>query len=259
MKTVEKKQFRNRAIILVLIWILMLALCLSFLSVLLTIFRSDPQGETLLSASWAGYLVSRNTNANIQVTAINGSWTVPAVNNSVAAQYSSTWIGIGGQLDNTLIQVGTEQDTSGGNATYYAWYETLPGFSVRITTMSVSPGDVVVASLRLVDSATNRWVMQISDATTGQSFGKTTVYNSTLSSGEWIIEKPTVGNSLAHLAAFTTFNFTGCHLIANNNSGSISKFYFSRMEMTNALNAQLTSVSNLTDGENFSAKYLSSK
>jgi hypothetical protein len=230
---------------------------MSFLSVLSSIFASNPQGETISSESWAGYIDARNTNPNIQVTAINASWAVPSVLPSAGNEHSSVWIGVGGQLDDTLVQAGTEQDVSGLQVTYYAWYELIPSYAVRISAIAVSPGDIMVASLRLVDSSANRWNIEISDSTTGQYFGTTVTYNSTQSSGEWILERPTVSNNLSALADFGNLAFTGCHLTANDKSGTIKELYFVRIEMTNSANAQLTSVSNLsTDGTSFSVSYI---
>lgn len=254
-----KKRSLKRAIILIVTWVLLLVLFLSFLSILQSFFAHDPQGETILSQSWAGYIISRSDEPKVQVTAINASWVVPVVNASLAPDFASVWIGVGGQLDHTLIQVGTEQDAFNGSTTYYAWYELLPSFAVRIGTLAVSPGDVVVASLRLIDSAANRWSIQISDSTTRQYFGTAVTYNSTGSSGEWIIERPTVDNRLTALADFGRVSFSGCHLSSHNVSGSIKLFYYSRVEMTNnALTTQLTSVSTLTaDGTGFSVSYIS--
>jgi hypothetical protein len=252
----EKRKLRTRAVLLV-VWILLLVLSMFFLSILASLFASDPQGESISSLSWAGYIISRTTNAKVEVTAINASWAVPTIKASAGAGYSSVWIGIGGQLEKTLIQVGTEQDVTNGQETCYAWYELLPRFAVRLNTTAVSPGDVMVASISLVDSATNLWSIQISDITTMQDFRTTVVYNSARSSGEWIMERPTITNKLTTLADFGKVSFTGCHLNANNISGSISKFYFSRMEMTNSQNVQLTSVSSLTaNGTSFTTSYI---
>ena len=252
----ERRRLRNRAVFLVVVWILLLVLSLSFLSILLSIFANDPQGESISSFSWSGYIISRTTDPKVEVTAINASWAVPSVNTSSDVSYSSLWIGIGGQLEKTLIQVGTEQDVTTGQATYYAWYELLPSYAVALN-MTVSPGDMMVASISLVDPATNYWIIQISDATTGQGFSTTVVYNSTRSSGEWIMERPIIASRLTTLADFGNVTLTGCHLNANNISGSISKFYFSRLEMTNSQNVQLTSVSSLTaNGTSFVIGYI---
>ena len=253
----ERRRLRNRAVFLVVVWILLLVLSLSFLSILLSLFASNPQGESISSLSWSGYIVSRTTDAKVEVTAINASWVVPAVNAYEGTSFSSMWIGIGGQLEKTLIQVGTEQDVTTGQGTYYAWYELLPSYAVRLNTIFVSPGDVMFASISLVDSATNQWRIQINDTTTGQNFSTTVIYNSARSSGEWIMERPIIASRLATLADFGNLTFTGCYLSANNISGPISKFYFSRLEMTNSQNVQLTSVSSLTaNGTSFVISYV---
>ena len=173
---------------------------------------------------------------------------MPAINATSASEFSSVWIGVGGQLDKTLIQAGTEQDAVGGRVTYYAWYELLPNFAVRIDTISVSPGDVMVASLRLIDSNASRWNIEVSDSTTGQYYGTSVFYNSTGFSGEWTVEKPTVNDRLTTLAEFNTVTFNGCYLDANNVLGPIKAFYYSRIYMTDSMNVQLTSVSNLAAG-----------
>lgn len=233
-------------------------LSLSSLSYLLSIFEHNPQGESIASESWSGYIVSKSNDPRLQVTGINASWIVPAIGYSLAAEYSSVWIGIGGQLDNTLIQAGTEQDVSGGQTKYYAWYELLPNYAVRITTLAPSPGDIMVASLRLVDPASNQWNIQISDSTTGQYFGTTVYYNSTRSSGEWIIERPTINSKLAMLADFGNVTFSGCHLNSNNSPEPINTYYFSIIDMTDSLDIPLTSVSRVADsGESFSVTYIS--
>ena len=56
--------------------------------------------------NWSGYADTGPT-----FTAINAQWTVPTVQPSQSAEYSSTWIGVDGYVggDNSLIQTGTSQ------------------------------------------------------------------------------------------------------------------------------------------------------
>ncbi len=185
---------------------------------------------------------------------------MPKVNALAGNGYSATWIGIGGQLDKSLIQVGTEHDVVNGEDTYTAWYELLPSFAVRLTSIAVSPVDTMIASINLVNSDTNQWSIQISDATSGQAFSRNVVYNSTRSSGEWIVERPNINNQTSTLADFGNITFTGCHINVNNVTGSIAKFSSSKIEMANSKNAKLTSVSALTDkGSSFTVSYLAGK
>ncbi len=256
----EKRKFRTRTVILILIWVLLLVLSLSLLSILASLFASNPQGQIILSTSWAGCIIPKNSNPHFEVIAVNASWIVPKVNVSSGNDDSSAWIGIGGELDKTLIQVGTEQDVVNGQGTYSAWYELLPSFAVRLTSITVSPGDTMVASINLVNSATNEWSIQISDATTGRAFSNNVFYNSTRPSGEWIVERPTVNKQITALADFGNITFTGCHINVNYATGPIAKFSFTKIQMTNSQNAKLTSVSTLTaSGSSFTVSYLAGK
>jgi len=233
-------------------------LSLSLLSILASLFASYPQSVS--SLSWAGYIISKNSNSHFEIMGVNASWIVPKVNVSSGDGYSSAWIGIGGQLDKTLIQVGTEQDVVNGQDTYTAWYEVLPSFAVRLTSIAVSPGDTMIASINLVNSDTNQWSLQISDATTVQAFSQNVVYNSTRSSGEWIVERPTINNQIGTLADFGNITFTDCHVNVNNATGPIAKFSFSKIQMANSKNTELTSVSALTaGGSSFTVSYLAGK
>lgn len=254
----EKRRLRTRAVLLILIWVLLLILSLSLLSFLAALFTSTPQGVS--SLSWAGYTIEKNSNPQFEVIGVNASWTVPKVNVSAGDGYSSAWIGIGGELDKSLIQVGTEHIVVNGQDTYTAWYELLPTFAVRLTSIAVSPGDTMIASINLVNSDTNQWSIQISDATSGQAFSRNVVYNSTRSSGEWIVERPNINNQTRTLGDFGNITFTGCHINVNNVTGSIAKFSSSKIEMANSKNAKLTSVSALTDkGSSFTVSYLAGK
>ncbi len=256
----DKRKFRTRASILVVIWVILLVLSLLLLSILFSLFASNPESESISSLSWAGYITTKNANPQFEVVGISSSWTVPTLNDTAATGYSSAWIGIGGQLDKTLIQAGTEQDVVNGQENYYAWYELLPSFAIQLRTLTVSPGDTIVASINLVNPGTNQWSIQISDTTTGQTFGRDVLYNSTRSSGEWIVERPTINGQVSQLSNFGNTTFSNCRIDVSNITGSITKFPFSKIEMADSQSAPLTSVSNLSpDGSSFTVSYLANK
>jgi hypothetical protein len=238
---------------------MLLLIIFSFLTVLVGIFNSNPEGRTIISLSWAGYTISKGYNTHLGVTNIEASWTVPQVNTSASDGFSSAWIGVGGQTDKTLIQVGTEHDLINGQETYRAWYEMLPNFAVTINDFTIAPGDIIAASLTLIDSNTNIWKIKLNDITNEQSFNLNVNYNSTLSSGEWIVERPSISNQISNLCDFGSITFSNCQLNLNNVHGPVGNFSYSRIQMTNQLNDPLASVSTLSsDGMGFTANFVSS-
>ena len=240
-----------------MIWILLLASSLYLLRVLLAAFVNNPQG--LISADWSGYLVTSSGNSQGEVVGINASWTVPRIGVFSSDAYSSAWIGIGGHSEKTLIQTGTEQDSVNGQEYYSAWYEMLPANAVRINTISVSPGDVMTASINLVNSDTHQWAIRIYDVTKGQGFYRTFIYNSSRLSAEWVVERPHVNNQITSLANFGTIKFNSAYAKIGDTVATIGDFRYSQVIMTTDLSLQLTSVSSLgNDGGSFNVTYLTS-
>jgi hypothetical protein len=246
-------------VFLIVIWILLLTSSLYFLEVLLAVF-SDSQGLALLSTNWAGYIVTPNLeNPSDQVIGINASWIVPEITVFSSNAYSTAWIGIGGFADRTLIQTGTEHNSLNGQEYYSAWYELLPDEMIRIDTIKVSPGDLITASITLVNSEINQWAIRIQDITSGQGFCQTFIYDSWRSSAQWIVERQSVGGNITPLANFGTITFIDSYVKVGDNIGSITGFSHSQIIMTTDLSKQLTSVSPLgADGASFSVTYLAS-
>ncbi|OLC19545.1 MAG: hypothetical protein AUH33_05495, partial [Chloroflexi bacterium 13_1_40CM_68_21] len=130
------------------------------------------------SFNWSGYVQGR-LEKNTTFHSIAVSWSVPTARPHRAgeAEYSSSWIGIGGGCldtsckltDATLIQAGIGHDVdASGRADYYAWWEAIPVPLVR-TGLRVHPGDRVHVT-----------------------FSLTLPYASTHGSAEWVIETPVV-------------------------------------------------------------------
>lgn len=253
----KRKKFKVCVVLLVMIWILLLASSLYLLRVLLAAFVNNPQG--LISADWSGYLVTSSGNSQGEVVGINASWTVPRIGVFSSDAYSSAWIGIGGHSEKTLIQTGTEQDSVNGQEYYSAWYEMLPADAIRINTISVSPGDVMTASINLVNSDTHQWAIRIYDVTKGQGFYRTFIYNSSRLSADWVVERPHVNNQITSLANFGTIKFNSAYAKIGDTVATIGDFRYSQVIMTTDLSLQLTSVSSLgNDGGSFNVTYLTS-
>jgi hypothetical protein len=147
------------------------------------------------SSNWSGYAITGSG-----LSAATGSWVVPAVSASRKATYSSSWVGIDGFNNSSLIQTGTEQDYYNGSAHYDAWWEILPAAETVISSISVHPGDVFSASV--TKGSGSSWTITITDNTTRASFTTTQTYTGPQTSAEWIQEAPTVGGRVAPLAHY---------------------------------------------------------
>jgi hypothetical protein len=146
------------------------------------------------STNWSGYAAARGP-----YTQISASWVVPAPGATAGPSYSSTWIGIDGFDNTSLIQVGTEQDYV-ARARYYAWWEILPSAESRIGGLAVAGGDRMTASI--TRAAGGAWTISLLDRTSGQSFAITQTYSGPLGSAEWMVEAPNVGSRPAELARY---------------------------------------------------------
>ena len=181
------------------------------------------------SPNWSGYAVPRKAGA---VTAVSGSWTVPAIT-TTGNHYASAsiWVGIDGYTNSTVEQTGTFSQISDGTATYYAWYEMFPRAGVTITKATdangnsmaavVQPGDAITASVTYIGSGqftstiTDSTINAATKATTENWHFSITESNSKAkrASAEWIVE----GTSII-LPNFGTVTFTGAfgHDLRNN-------------------------------------------
>jgi autotransporter-associated beta strand protein len=179
--------------------------------------------DTAYSRNWSGYYASAPSESSF--TDIQSTWVIPTVQaSSSGTTYSADWVGFDGATDGTVEQCGTSGDiTSGGTATYYAWYEFYPANEIEVS-LAVHAGDVMTAEITyepLESSAGNyAYYFDLDDTTTNKAFSETidTSSSDNRSSAEWIAEAPTVGGSQANLANFGTVTFSGD--VAALNSGS---------------------------------------
>lgn len=190
---------------------------------LLHIAKPKGSAHAAQSNNWFGYNQGTLEQGGKQFHSITGDWVVPTATQHTAGQdeASSDWIGIGGGCldaactvgDNTLIQTGTEQDVTGGQASYSAWYELIPAPSLSISSITVHPGDHMHASISETLSGANVWNITLQDVTTGKLFSTTVPYSSTHATAEWIEETPltfgTGGAGLAALPNLTKVPFSG--------------------------------------------------
>ncbi len=154
-----------------------------------------------VSSNWAGQVATGAT-----FSAVGGDWTVPSVQTSETAEYSGTWIGIDGATNDSLIQVGTAQDSDSNGTSYNAWYEIYPAPPVTIPDTTVAPGDTIVASI--VQSTPGTWTISIGDLARGWLISNPYAYDGPGASAEWIEEAPNVDGSQSTLADFGSTGFT---------------------------------------------------
>jgi hypothetical protein len=155
------------------------------------------------STNWSGYAVTGSS-----FTKALGSWTVPSVNCSQTPNtYSSFWVGIDGWTSTTVEQTGTDSDCNGSSPSYYAWYEFYPNPSILISSVPVSPGNHISASVTYSGST---FTITLTNESTGKSYSKNgTVRRAARSSAEWIAEAPCCTNSggILPLSDFGTVDF----------------------------------------------------
>jgi hypothetical protein len=166
------------------------------------------------STNWGGYVgVSSLINPlKNSVSAVYGSWIVPAIKASVNSSYSAIWIGIDGYNSSTVEQIGTGHDYINGVAQHYAWFEMYPGGSFLINNFPVNVGDVISASVEYTSN--NIFILRLYNDTKKVSFTVPTSYTTLSSpadrsSAEWIVEAPYF-NGILPLANFSTDYMWGC-------------------------------------------------
>jgi hypothetical protein len=254
----ERRWSWTARLLIAIFWILSLVASLFLILPFVSSLFPPSSPPYLISLDWSGYVVvSDLQNPQPVFEGVNASWIVPQVTPTQEDSFSATWIGIGGQLDGTLIQAGTEQDFLSGTPTYSAWYELLPVDSVTISTINVSPGDRISASISLLDSSMNEWSIEIEDLTNGQGFKSNVYYSSSRLSADWIVERPTVNNILSTLADFGSITFTNSGTTTNAASQPISAFPFTQEIMHDRQNNPLVTVSPLnSDGTGFTVSNL---
>ncbi len=221
---------------------------------------STPLSKPRISTdvNWGGYAVATNFSQPLPVvTEVSASWVVPQVKASATDTFLAIWVGIGGTFGNTLIQVGTEQDSLNGQPTYYAWYELLPTPSVPIFSVAISPGDKVLATVKLLDSATNQWSIYIINLSNQESFNQTFSYTSSQLSAEWIVERPTVNGKFRALADFGQISMSNCTLTLNGVSGDLADFNYVKTVLVNQQRIPLLKISDVgNDKASFTVSYL---
>ena len=169
--------------------------------------------------NYSGYQVS---GPDFTFDYIYGSWSVPSTTNEGGFWTTATsalWVGLGGYGGASIVQAGTEQDTSSRfwveSSAYYAWYEWYPGDNQQqISNFPVDPGDQITTWVWQSDA--NGYFMpdgpyahfMVYDATTNNlaivpPFQRPyNVSGGNEKQAEWILERPAINGSLVDLANY---------------------------------------------------------
>jgi hypothetical protein len=158
-------------------------------------------------------------------------------------------------------QTGTASQCFEGVLQYYAWYEFYPAGSVVISSLTVSPGNVIQAWVKYSGGLFTTF---IKDVTTGQSFtsAPTAVAGAQESSAEWITESPFGAIGVLELPSFGTVSFTGGVATISGvtkpigtSSGTVYSLTMVDFPAGSPIKATVSALS--TSGKNFSVKYAS--
>jgi Peptidase A4 family len=167
------------------------------------------------SYNWSGsadYLITNLAN----IEAIYTYFVVPQAHQRYGYctggwDYSSIWPGIDGFYASAdVLQGGVEVDSLcfNGNMSqsfYSAWVEWYPNYETRVSYPEVHPGDEVFVQVWNT-SATNGYVYIYNVSTNAAGQYQLTAPAGTMLSGntvEWVVERPSVGGSLATLTNYT--------------------------------------------------------
>jgi hypothetical protein len=171
--------------------------------------------NTLYSSNWSGYVdfSGATTYGTSSFYYIVNDFVVPVAQQAFGActggwDYGSAWNGIDGWGSADVLQAGFEFDAycSGSTrATYYsAWYEWYPYGEVRISGFPIAPGDDIFVEVWHT-SATQGYAYLVNyNNSQSVEVGFTAPPGTTLkgNSAEWVVERPTVGGTLATLTNY---------------------------------------------------------
>ena len=212
-------------------------------------------GSSETSSNWSGYAAATSlTNPKADsVTAVSGTWTQPtATASGNTTAYCSVWVGIDGYSSNSVEQIGTDSDIVNGKATYYAWYEMYPADAVNITSMTISAGNSITASVQYLTSGAHSGQFELTITDTSRTGDSFTIYETDAqaqrSSAEWVVEAPSSGYGVLPLANFGSVTITNASATINGKTGAIDSSNWQETAITMAGGSGVeASVSTLTD------------
>jgi hypothetical protein len=201
--------------------------------------------QTIVDGNWAGYVLTEHP----PYTSIQGTWTVPGVSwidyppdpfGRPIYENTSNWVGIGGDPDVVLIQLGTQQTAlKSGPSNYSLWYELFPADPITIDArrFTLNAGDTITATMTCITTCLpgqrSTWILTMMNVGRWKYPFSIQVQNpnTNLASAEWIMEDSGSYNgncssyscaitSFAYLPKYTATTFSGMRV--NNQTSQLS-------------------------------------
>jgi hypothetical protein len=176
---------------------------------------STQASNTSYSSNWSGYVdfSGATSYGSSSFYFLVNDYVVPVAEQAFGActgswDYGSAWNGIDGWGSADVLQAGVEFDAycSGSTrASYYsAWYEWYPYGEVRITGFPIVPGDDLFVEVWHTSSTQGYAYLVNYNNNQSVTIGFTAYPGYPLigNSAEWVVERPTVGGSLATLTNY---------------------------------------------------------
>lgn len=198
----------------------------------------SPAPNAIPNGNWSGYVAAANLSSQPagSVTYVAGTWNVPSVSGPSSGTYdSSTWVGIDGYGNQTVEQLGTEQDMVNGQPVYRAWWEMYSSGAGQpeqiIPGMIIGPGDSITATVQYITSGAHAgqyYMTMVDNSRSNDSFSTYQTSASTQSPlaqgscAEWIMEAPSVNGQISQTPNFSPVRFTNASVTINGSTGPIN-------------------------------------
>lgn len=164
------------------------------------------------SNNWSGTSIVNGTTSNVE--AITALFIVPTAHQAFGQcgdgwDYSALWPGIDGNGGVDVLQAGVEVNAfcAGNNVTqaqYYPWVEWYPNSEARVSSPTINAGDLVFIEVWSTSPTQGyAYIYNYStDVSAQYALSAPAGYQLSGQSVEWIVERPTIGSSLATLTNY---------------------------------------------------------
>jgi hypothetical protein len=186
------------------------------------------------SNNWSGSATTGIANPN-NIEAIEEEFVVPAAHQAFGActggwDYSSIWPGIDGYGSNDVLQGGVEVDAYCSGSTissyYSAWVEWYPFNETRVSSPTVSPGDLIFVEVWNVSTTSGYVYFKNYSTNVVAEYHLTAPSGTTLAgnSVEWIVERPGINGGFATLTNY--IDVTATRDLAWDYNASPATYYY---------------------------------